>query len=419
MAENANEEIKEVIEEKQPEVITEEMPEELSEELSEEETETAKPSRSGKPRWTDGYTDEELEMIGDLLKKVASNAKSFLPATDKKAKKEIKGKAVITDNSDSIVTTTDTLKEDMLELNRSAHSGKILEGRVIGCRKSGDSNISTNLAEVEYGNGTCTVLIPDYLLFNYDVSDVRDPAKQKRLESRVVHMIGTEIKFVVKHFDQAAKTAYADRLKALEQEAYQNYTRHLKSTDRPRVKVGDIVEARVTAVFKNRIVVCALGSETTIFQDYAKGITEVSWSNISDLNMLFKKNMLVKCKVMSIEKVSVQKYSEKYDMIVTELSVKRTTANPLIEYFDHYKPGQYKECVITNVSESAGGIYGIISDVGKVDVMIAYPSFGEMPKIGDRRTIKITEVTKTDKNGNTVDENGEPIRRIFAIFADV
>lgn len=373
--------------------------------------------RKRKKRWTDDLTDEELEGIREILNKVSSNAKSFIPATDKSVKKEIQGTSIITDDGEEM-STTDALKQDMLDLNASAHSGKVLEGRIIGCKTAGESNISTNLAVCEYGNGTCPVLIPDYLLFNYDLKDIRDPAKQKRLQNRLVRMIGTDIKFVVKQFDQASKTAYADRLKALEVEANNNYIRHLASTDKPRVKVGDIVKAQVTAVFKNRIIVNALGSETTIYQDYAKGITEVSWFHVSDLNMQFKKNMIVPCKVMSVERVTVEKYSEKYDMVVTELSVKRTEPNPQEKYFDMYKVGQYCECIITNVSESANGIYGIINGVGKVDVMIAYPTYGEIPKVGDRRTIKITAMeTKTSK-GLTQEPDGTPVRRIYALFAD-
>ncbi len=363
-------------------------------------------------------TEEEERTLQLLLDKVSHRSKSFIPATSKADKKVIKGSNVITDDGEKM-TTTDNLKQDMLDLNASAHAGRVLEGRIIGCRKAGDSGISTNLAVVEYGNGTCTVLIPDYLLFNYDVKVVRDDNQQARLESRVVRMIGTDIKFVVKQFDQATHTAYADRLKALEQEAYNNYIRHLKATDKPRVKVGDIIKAQVTAVYKNRLTVCALGSETTIYQNNKDGISEVSWYHISDLSLQFKKNMIVPCKVMSVERVTVDKYGEKYDMVVTELSIKRCEENPQVKYFDDYKIGQFCEVIITNVSESATGIYGIINGVGKVDCMIAYPSYGDIPKIGDRRVVKITQKeTKTDK-GLNVEADGTPVRRIYALLADM
>ena len=365
----------------------------------------------------DDFTPEELEAFQALLNKVSHRAKSFVPTTDKEDLREIRGTSIIGDGN--LASTTDALKADMLELNASAHSGKVLEGRIVGTRTAGDSKVSTNLAVVGYGNQTCEVLIPDYLLFNYDVKDIRDPDKQKKLQARLVRMIGTEIKFVVKQFDQKTKTAYADRLKALEQEAYNNYVRNLTTTGKPRVQVGDIVQGQVTAVYRNRIVVCALGSETTIYQDQKKGITEASWYHLSDLSMAFKKNMIVPCKVMAVHEAEVNKYGEKYTMVVTELSIKRCEENPQEKYFDLYKEGQFCECLVTNVSESANGIYGIINGIGKVDVMIAYPTYGEIPKVGDFRTIKITSLVTQTETGATKEADGTPVRRIYAILADM
>ena len=367
-----------------------------------------------KKRWVDDLSDDELE----ILRRVAANAKSFIPANDKETRRELRGTSVISDDSEEELNTADALKQDTLDLNAAAHSGRVLEGRIIRCRRAGDSNVSTTVAVVKYGNGTIPVLIPSYLLFNYEVKDIRDPNREEKIERRVSRMIGTDIKFVVKQFDQATKTAYADRLKALEQEGYNNYIRHLASTDKPRVKVGDIVKAQIMAVYRTKMIVCALGSETTIYQDYQRGITEASWFHLSDLNMKFKKNDFVYCKVLSLQRVTVEKYGEKYDMVVSELSAKRVEPNPQEKYFDHYREGEYCECVITNVSETANGIYGVIDGGGQVNVMIAFPKYGEMPNVGDRRTIKITGKITQTADGKTEEADGSPVRRIYAVMAD-
>lgn len=212
----------------------------------------------------DGATEEDIKRMEKLLSKTSFYAVPVIKGSAKEMKKELRGQTIISDD-DEDVSTTDALKEDMLELNASSREGRVLDGRIVGCRTANpESKIATNMAIVSFGNGTCQVLIPDFVLFNFDIKIERTPDFQKKLEQKVVSMIGAEIKFVVKQFDMKTKTAYGDRLKAMEQTAYNNFTRRLSNTGKPRVNVGDIIYGRVTAVKAHYITVYALGVETNI-----------------------------------------------------------------------------------------------------------------------------------------------------------
>lgn len=364
-----------------------------------------------------GLTAEENELLEQLLQKTMFYAHPVMQASKGQMQEMFKEEHIITEKAgDKVQTEATKLKEDMLNLAASSNAKRVLTGTIVGLRSANpDSGIATNMAVVNYGHGTCKVYIPDYLLINYNIDKFRTPDGQKRVKDRIAAMIGTEIKFIVKQFDKRSKIAYADRLKAMEQDAYNNYIRPLNNTGKPRVQVGDIVRAQVTAVGRNVVTVYALGSEANIRQNAALGEVEVSYNYLANCKTVFKPNMIVNVRVLEIHEEEVQKYSEKYTLVSTKLSIKQTQEDPQAKYFDEFNEGELYSATVSSVTDNA--VYVVIN--GKVDCMCAYPRYGVIPHIGEQRVVEITLKQTTDEKGNATDRNGKPIRRIFGIFRDV
>lgn len=350
----------------------------------------------------DVLTEEERKLFEELQKKVSRRNRSITRATKQEKKKMYSSDHVVTETGELEVKTESTkLKEDVMELNASYQAKRVLEGTIIGCRSANpDSDTATTLAEVEFGNGTCTVLIPDFVLFQFDITKYRTKEYQQGIARRTKEMIGARVKFVVKTLDIPHRTAYADRLKAMEAEAYGNFLRDTKE-GRPRVIPGMLVQARVVAVRKDALIVYALGSESVIRKD------EVSWFYISDLREEYQVNQMVIVKVLDVKSVEVTKYqNEKYRLVASKLSIKQTTPDPMNKWFDYFKVGGVYQATITGVTESGTGVFVTLQN--RVVCMCGYPKYGNLPVLGEQRVVEVTE--KRD------DENG---RKIYGVFTRV
>lgn len=336
----------------------------------------------------EGLTPEELELLTKLISKTAFYSPKYKAASKKEFKTMMRSEHVITENDNSAIDTPQTrLKKDLEELNASAQAKRILSGKIIGVRTANpDSKIATALAEVQFGYGTCNVLIPSYLLFNYDIGKYTTAQEQALILRTCNDYIGTEIKFVVRTVEVSKKTAYADRLQALDMEAYANYLKPT-STGKPRVTVGSIVQARVTRMNRKGVTVCALGSESTISS--TRDTNEVSWNYIEDCRGLFSLNQIVNCRVLAIKEENVQKFNNNYTIVRTKLSIKQTTHDPMDEIFDSIVEDGHYLATVTAILSNASGVFCKIKS--GVDVLVAYPRYGELPERGQERTIKITE----------------------------
>lgn len=364
-----------------------------------EESTEQKEEESEEP---DELTEEEEQMLKELQRRVSRRGHKLTKASKEEKKEMFRSDHVVTETGELEVKTESTmLKEDMIELNASAQAGRILEGTIIGCRSTNpDSDTASTVAEVLYGNGTCTVLIPDFVLFQFDITKYRTKEYQQAIAKRVKEMIGANVKFVVKNFDQKTKTAYADRLKAMESEAYGNFIRATRE-GKPRVIPGMLVQARIVAVRKNALIVYALGSEAVIKKD------EVSWFYISDLREEFHVNQMVIVKVLDVKAAEVEKYQkEKYTLVATKLSIKQTTPDPMLKWFDFFKVGGLYQATITGINEAGTGVFVTLQN--RVVCMCGYPKFGSLPVLGEQRVVEVTE---------KMEENGKKL--IYGVFARV
>ena len=350
---------------------------------------------------------EEYDQFKMLRAKIHFGGHKVSKASKSELRKMYSGERIVTEDGDiAAETETTRLKEDMLELAASARSGRILEGRIIGCR---DVDSSTNtkrvMAVVEYGNKTCQVLIPDFVLFHFEYTEVLDEKTQRNVKRRIEAMLGANIKFIVKHFDQKTRVAYADRLKAMESIAWGNYVRETRD-GRPRVVPNMIAQATVIAVSQNFIIVNALGSDSKIM----KG--ECAWGYVDDCRNKFGVNEKVNVKVLDVKPGKVTKSGkEVYNLVFTSLSIKQATADPIVKYFNDYVEGGRYVATVTGVTDS--GVFVNIDD--KVPALVAFPKYGELPTPGEQRVVQISgkEVKEEPKEDGT----NKLTYRIFGVIA--
>lgn len=345
-------------------------------------------------------SEEDYAKLLELRQKIHFAGHKIEKATKKERKKMLANEEHIIMSGDTVPEFSEASKiqEDLLELAASAKSDRVLTGIITGVRPvDSNSSIRQTMAEVRFGNGTCQVKIPDFVLFEYEYSEKLTPEVQERVARRAEKLLGTEVSFIVKNLDEKNRIAIADRLKACEKISWSNYVRVTRSGN-PRIMPGDKVEATIISVDKNFIVVNAFGSDSKISK------AECDWGYIEDCRRLFQINQKVVVKVLAVKPVDSKKFrNEVYHLIATTLSVKQAKANPLIKYWDRYKENGKYLAEVTGLSTD--GVF--VNIEGLVPCLVAFPSHGDMPLIGQQKIIQITQKTEDPKNG----------KRFFAIMA--
>lgn len=355
---------------------------------------------------TSRLSAEEKKAWGALVEKISYRGHSVSRASKKKMRQMMSEGTHIHTRTGTLTVNTETkqLREDMVSLAASAREGRVLLGEISGVREI-DTNgtVKQYLARVAFGNGTCQVLIPDFVLFNYDYNNRLDPETQKKVLMRMNSMVGTEIDFVVKHWDVKEKIAYGDRLKAMEKLGW-NY--FLNERNPERVGKGMLVEATVITVRPRYIVVSAMGVESRI------PIDECGWEHYLDLRENFKNNQKVVVKVLDISEVDVKKASnEMYHLVGLQLSIKQTSKDPREKFWDIYNESNICMARVTSVDPNGNGIFVMLD--GKVPALCAYPKYGEIPEVGEKRLVQITEKTIVEKQDDSKEY------RIFCVLKNL
>ncbi len=327
--------------------------------------------------------DPVKEIDPDAL--VAKNTSRFAYEVEKASKKQkrdmYKSEHIVTEFGDEEVETEATiLRRDFLELVSSSKSHKVLEGTIMGYRYAGEPGRSTLLAEIEYGSGFFNVLIPSYLLFDYEVSKYVEPNQLKDLENNIKRRIGGKTKFVARHVDEKTQTAYADRLEAQSIIGYNNYLKPQRD-DKPRIVNDMIVKSQVIYTRSNLIIVDALGTDITI------PVNELSHMYVGDARQEFSVGDMVNVRVSDIKETYIEKNGTKYRMVSASGSIKAATPDKKKKLYDQFQVDGVYAAKITYIEEA--GVFCRLR--GNVDCLCALPRFGKNPKRDDIRMVRITE----------------------------
>lgn len=297
------------------------------------------------------------------------------------AKKEMYGhEYVATEFGDEEFETESTkLREDYLELVASAKSGRILEGVISGFRYAGERLKSTVLAEIQFGTGLFVVLIPAYLIYDYDIEKYVNPDQLKTIENNIMRRINSKVKFVVRQVLEGEMVAYADHLEAMQSMCYDNYIRPQRDGI-PNVFNGRIVKSQVVYVSNRGIIVDALGCEISIHK------SELSHSYVGDARAEFSVGDYVNVRVNNIKQKKIEKYGNTYTLITAEGSVKAATKDNRGILYNQYKVDGMYAAEVTFVEEA--GVFCRFR--GGLDCLCAAPKYGDIPRRGQSIMVRVT-----------------------------
>ena len=322
---------------------------------------------------------EELGVDEKLLHDV-SRANSRLETMGKKKKKEVyASEHVYTEYGERDIETESTKKKtEYTELVASQKSLKILEGKITGFHYADENNpTSTILAEIKYQDGLWDVLIPSYLLFDYELDEKYASIEtSKTIEKLVTKRIGGNVDFVVQTITKEG-IALADRLLAMSLKSVHHYT---PQKGKPaRIQPGFLVEGTITMVSRTFVIAEALGAEMKIPQD------ELSWFHIGDAREEFKVGQKVIIRVLSVNEYQTKKYNNKYTLIDVKGSIRKAQKDNREKYYKSFRIGGRYAATVTYVEENV-----FVNLAGKMDAMVAFPKFGEVPVRGEERIVEIT-----------------------------
>lgn len=328
-----------------------------------------------------GEDNKELSP-DEIIARRTSRFTHELAKASKRVKKEMySSEHVITEYGDEDIETESTiLRKDYLELVASARSQKILEGRITGFRYANETRKSTILAEVEYGSGLFNVLIPSYLLYDYEMSKYVEPDKIQIIENNIKRRIGGVVKFIVRYVDEKERTAYGDRLMAQSIIGYENYIKETRD-GKPRITSGMIVKSQVMYAVSKGIVVDALGTEIQIRKE------DLSHSYVGDARDEYETGDYVNVKIDKIKEITVEKNETNYRLVQATGSVKEAKINNKARLFNQFKVDGIYAAEVTYVEEA--GVFCRLR--GGMDCLVALPRFGANPARGQKRMVKITE----------------------------
>lgn len=337
----------------------------------------------------DDFSDEmdkkivQNRVYDSIVQRTSRSAYAIEKASKTAKKKMYKSEHVVTENGNEEVETSATIKRgEMLELVASARSNKILKGIISGFREvdTNGEGSGTLLAEVLYGTGAFSVVIPSYLLFDYDMEKYENEENRGAIEKILTKRIGSNVQFVVRNLDEKNSIAYADRLSALSMQGIYQYT-FAQRDGKPNIVPGMLVKADVVQVGRTYVVVNALGAEFRI------GQSELSWIHIGDANQDFSVGDSVIVRISSFNVVVVKKNSNNYKLIKATGSIKDASQNPRKENYPKYHIGGRYTAEITWTDDS--GVFCKLSD--NMDCLVAFPKFGKNPVRGERRVVQITQ----------------------------
>lgn len=355
----------------------------------------------------DDYADTETENLSSdeideviLAMRNTSRKGARVEKMSKAQKKEMyASEHVITESGTTEIETVSTQKKaEYVELVASQKSKRILSGILTGCHYANpDDKASTILAEISYGNGFFPIVIPSYLLFDYETSDKNETHEQKleqnkQIEQIINRRLMARIKFVVRTIDKQ-NTVWADRLMAMDIEGSINY--RSKTAAKPRITPGLLVKGTIVFTSKRSVIVEALGAEVMIPYE------ELSYRHVGNAREEFHVGDDQIVRILSVSPYKVKKQgSNEYTLINATGSIKSIAPDRTQEYYDSIREGGVYACEVTWVEDD---VFVLVA--GKMDALVAFPKTGKVPERGETRIMRVTGKDDSKK-------------RIFGVFVN-
>lgn len=258
---------------------------------------------------------------------------------------------------------------NLVLIAQSYRSETPMTGRVTGIEPK-RSGRPLDVAIVQVGE--YKILIPT----PWFVKPVRENAsfsKEDLLRRMTLRRMNAEVNFIIDRYDEKAKVAIGNRLKAMEKLSKYYYLGK-DSLGSYRVNEGQIVKGRVVAVIPGGIFVDVLGIEISIPNE------ELFYRRIYDARTKYTAGDVVDVKILSIDRTDPSD-------IKVKGSVKQTKENPKDKGILRYEEGSLYQGEVANVSTD--GVFVILGE--DMDIFCKFPNHGKVPVRGSKVTVKVTK----------------------------
>lgn len=229
--------------------------------------------------------------------------------------------------------TTTTQRWDLLE--EAYKTDQVVEVNVV------DANSGGLIVNIDGVMGFIpTSLLDPNKVYKLETDNLLDREDiQKELAKRLAELIGTKIKVKVVELDkEKGKVIFSEKLYLVDQSP------EFRQNTISSVKVGDVLDATVTAVTNYGIFVNAGGLDGLIH------VSEISWDKVENPLDYAKVGDKIKVKLIDIGDNGKR----------VAYSIKQLTKDPWSEFFKDFKVGSKVKGVITNVED-----YGLIVKIGE------------------------------------------------------
>lgn len=303
-----------------------------------------------------------------------------------------KGDILTIDADDKYKTLTEEERAERELIHSKSDANAVLSGKVISVkapvRTFLDGKPTLIVFAVVLYKGI-KVYIPSNLFLEHP-EDVAD----ENLLSEMQKRIGSEIDFVTKYIEEGDREEIpmkyvGSRVDAMakKRQKYWYGKKRGKDGTQYRINPGDIVEARITAVYPRSISVEVFGSETNIFA------RELAYEYVTDARPMFLQGERIKVAIteverdMSSESTNVRngKFNIRYSA-----SVKATKKDPRKIHYNEYDINQTCTGIVTQVvADDTLRFY--VNVAGEIDVL-CWMKEGVilLPEEGDQVSIKIS-----------------------------
>ncbi len=263
------------------------------------------PPMEGVPEEKDGYSDDDLLLLGEDAGSADDEPAEQAPVQPKRPVNAPQDRVLTINARDEVQTAADREAMIWREIQGSYRARRMLTGTLDGIERT-ESGLT--LAVVDYKGFRVAIPMKEMMLVTgrmpsgYEYVELMD-----RLNRILNARLGSEIDFVVKGCDNATRSVVASRREAMLKKR-QTFYMDTDDLGRHLIYEGRIVQARIIAVAEKVVRVEAFGVECSI---RARGL---SWEWIGNARDHFSVGDRVLVRVLTIDRPDVENITITADM---------------------------------------------------------------------------------------------------------
>lgn len=305
----------------------------------------------------------------DELKKMFVKASTARKLAKEKKSETPGDEYVIRENAEMVLTDASyNYRFAYFKLQESINKNKLLTGEIQSIEEVGGYWTAIIFMD------QFKVMIPIFEFLDVNINIKTDTYSE---DARVMmsKRLGSTIDFIVKHMDEKSGIVVGSRIAAMDKKAKFFYKK--KFDDEFLINEGDIVKARVVATSRPGLNIEIMGVEVFVPS------REVSYNYVVDSSKYYSVGDEVDAKVLKI-------FESEDGHIEVEASIAAVKEDAYNRIKNQIIPGKKYVGEIIAINNYGVFVHIVLGEC-PIDVLCAYPSFGNMPTVGANVTINITD----------------------------